>query len=376
MAVNNAISGDWTVQSPNNILAKQMAHLRPYLSELWSKSLKTTEPGIISTSLMPSIWPQRLKDYRADIINLHWVNDEMMSISDIGKIPQPVVWTLHDMWAFCGAEHTPSSRRWVEGYWHNNRPDYERCFDLNRWTWERKRKHWKIPFQIVTPSHWLADCVKESALMRNWPVSVIPNPIDTEIWQPVEKKIARQLINLPTDVPLILFGAMGGTADPNKGFDLLKTSLNNISKEIPELELVVFGQVKPKHPLDFKIPVHYMGILHDSLSLRVLYSAADAMVVPSRQEAFGQTASEAHACGTPVIAFNVGGLKDIVDHKATGYLAEPYEVEDLSSGIKWVLGDSNRKISMGEEARKRAISHWSYSKIGQLYKDLYSVIKT
>jgi glycosyltransferase involved in cell wall biosynthesis len=372
MAVNNATSGDWTVQGPKTAVAKQMAYIRSYLGYFFSKGLQTTEPGIHSTSLVSSTWPQRLKTTDADLINLHWVNGEMLSIADIGQLPQPVVWTLHDMWAFCGAEHYTDDQRWREGYWRHNRPGYEGGLDLNRWTWHRKRKHWRKPIQIVTPSQWLADCVSKSALMGDWPVTVIPNPIDMDLWQPVDKGLARQLLHLPQDVPLLLFGAAGGNADPRKGFDLLRAALEHLRGEVAGLELAVFGQGKPKQPPDLGFPVHYMGRMQDPLSLRVLYSAADAMVIPSRQDNLPNTGLEAHACGTPVIAFKVGGLPDIVDHLKTGYLAAPFDIEDLARGVQWVLAESDRSKVLGEAARQRALNLWPPEVVSDLYCQLYS----
>ena len=372
MTVNNATSGDWTVQRPKTALTK----LRPYLTSFLSKGLQTTEPGIHSAALVPSTWPQRLRATGADIINLHWVNGEMMSIADIGQLPQPVVWTIHDMWAFCGAEHYTNDHRWQEGYWQHNRPSYEGGFDLNRWTWHRKRKHWRKPFQIVTPSQWLADCVSKSALMGDWPVTVIPNPIDTNLWQPVDKGLARQLLGLPQDVPLLLFGAGGGTGDPRKGFDLLTAALDHLRGEIDGLEMAVFGQGQPKEAIDLGFPVHYMGRLQDPLSLRVLYSAADAMVIPSRQDNLPNTGLEAHACGTPVIAFKVGGLPDIVDHFKTGYLATPFDTEDLARGVQWVLGDGNLRKALSRSACERALKLWSPQVISNLYYRLYETLLT
>ena len=111
----------------------------------------------------------------------------MLSIADIGKIKKPIVWTLHDMWAFCGAEHYSQVDRWRSGYNKKNRPTYESGFDINRWTWLRKLNHWHKPIHIVSPSNWLANCVRESKLMNNWPVSVVPNLLNTDNWKP--KKI-------------------------------------------------------------------------------------------------------------------------------------------------------------------------------------------
>lgn len=370
MAVNHATSGDWTVQHPNKV-AEKLNGLRPFAGYLFRQRLKTTNVAPHSVAILPSLWPGKLNDYDVDIVNLHWVNAEMLSVEDIGKLRQPVVWTLHDMWAFCGAEHYTDDYRWREGYSKQNRPRYEGGFDLNRWTWNRKRRHWRHPFQIVTPSHWLADCVSKSALMDDWPVTVIPNPIDTDVWQPVDKSFARQLLNLPPDIPLLLFGAGDGTGDPRKGFDLLISALDHLRGEITGLELIVFGQMEPQQPADLGFPVHYMGYLHDPLSLRVLYSAADAMVIPSRQDNLPNTGLEAHACGTPVIAFKVGGLVDIVDHLKTGYLATPFDTDDLARGIQWILSDLKLVEVLSKSSRQRALKLWSPEKIANLYCQLY-----
>lgn len=371
MWVERATSGDWTVKGPQTKLGKLAAISRPHLGGLVVKLLKTNNPILHSGAILPSRLINSINTSSADIIHLHWVAGEMLSIADIGRIRKPIVWTLHDMWAFCGAEHYTNDHRWQEGYHKHNRPSYERGFDLNHWTWQRKKKHWSTPFQIVSPSKWLADCVSSSHLMRTWPVTVIPYTIDTNVWQPVEKNLARQLLNLPQDASLLLFGAIGGGRDPRKGFDLLCAALNHLRGEIPGLELVVFGQLQPKQSIDLGFPVHYTGKLHDDISLRILYSAADAMVVPSRQDNLPNTGLEAHACGTPVIAFNVGGLPDIVDNLKTGYLANPFDTNELARGIQWVLGDSDQLVKLGQAARQRSLSLWSPKTVSELYFQVY-----
>jgi glycosyltransferase involved in cell wall biosynthesis len=370
MMVNMSISSDWTVQGPQTTLEKLSARIRPLGGAFVKTFFHTGNPVIHSPAVLPSSLPSRLNKSDADVLNLHWIAEEMMSIGDISRLRKPVVWTLHDMWAFCGAEHYTEDTRWREGYRKDNRPIHESGFDLNRWTWARKLKKWCHPIQIVTPSRWLADCAQESVLMHSWPVNVVPNPIDTDRWQPVEQSQARSLWGLPADVPLLLFGAMGGGLDPRKGFDLLLGALKHLRRQIPEMQLVVFGQLAPHKPLDLGFSVHYTGRLHDDLSLRTLYSAADLLVIPSRQDNLPNTGVEAHSCGTPVVGFNIGGLPDIVNHKITGYLAEPFDVTDLAQGIKWVL-DNKKKSALSENARKHAIEKFSYPVIARQYKKIY-----
>jgi len=186
----------------------------------------------------------------------------------------------------------------------------------------------------------------------------------------MDQGLARDLLGLPPDVPLLLFGAMGGGRDPRKGFDLLAQALGHLRSEIPELELVIFGQLAPQQPPELGFPVHFAGHLHDDLSLRVLYSAADALVVPSRQDNLPNTAVEAQACGTPVVAFEIGGLPDIVEHRVSGYLAKAFDSVDLSVGIRWVLYQkaSRRILNI---TRSQAISRFSNNKIARMYASKY-----
>ncbi len=373
MWVNKASTGNFTVEGPATRVAKALAAVRVHAVNPLVKTLITDNPIIHSPAIFSSQWVKRINSSDADIVHLHWVQGEMLSIADIGRIKKPIVWTLHDMWAFCGAEHYTDDFRWREGYRRDNRPAYESSFDLNRWTWERKRKHWKQQIHIVGVSKWLAQCAAQSALMKNWSSKFIYIPLDLNVWKPIKKSEARNLLGLPIDIPLLAFGAMGGGDDPRKGFDLLTAALENLRGEIPGMELVVFGQHAPRNPPDLGFPIHYMGHLHDDLSLRAVYSAADALIVPSRQEAFGQTASEAHACGTPVVAFNVGGLPDIVTHKKTGYLARCFDVLDLAEGISWVLNDV-QKEKMMQEARLHAEQFFNPSLISEQYIDIYKKI--
>ena len=371
MLVNQATAGDWTVSCQKTKLSKLLVRLRPELAGLLTKALKTENPILHSPAFVPSEWSKKLNASDADIIHLHWINAEMISVADIGQITKPLVWTLHDMWAFCGAEHYTEDNRWRDGYLHNNRPIYESGFDLNRWTANRKLKHWRTPMHIVASSRWLADCAKKSVLMREWPITVIPLAIDVDIWKPMDKRIARQLLNLPLDTHLVLFGAMGGGNDLRKGFDLLSNAIRQLRGLSSKLELLVFGQLAPQNPIDLGFPIHYTGHLHDDISLRLLYCAADVMVVPSRQEAFGQTGSEAQCCGTPVVIFDSTGLRDLVVHEQTGYLAKPFSHADLANGIKWVLEDEERHVRLSTQARERAVRLWSNEVVAKQYMEIY-----
>jgi glycosyltransferase involved in cell wall biosynthesis len=203
------------------------------------------------------------------------------------------------------------------------------------------------------------------------------NPgLDLNIFKPIDKKIARTILNLSQEKTLILYGAIHSTTDTNKGFHYLKSAIQILKmKGWGTLsELLIFGSSDQKYTIDSKMKTHYFGRIYDEISLSIIYSAADVMVVPSIQESFGQTASEAMACGTPVVAFGATGLLDIVDHKKTGYLAIPFEPNDLANGIEWILQDDNRRIGLSELARMKAVKAFSIDLMAKRYISLYKEI--
>ncbi len=364
--------------------------LQPRLTRQALRGFQTDNPTLHSLA-----WPAtglgaelhgRHRRCQADLGHLHWLGDGTISIEEIGRLPMPLVWTLHDQWAFCGAEHytspplpgesASSDERFAEGYSPTSRPAHQAGHDLNRRTWLRKRRAWRRPIQLVCPSHWMADCARRSVLMGDWPITVIPYPIDLNVWAPCGQAQARALLGLPAERPMVLFGAMGGTADPRKGSDLLLEALRRLRSQVAgtplaQLELVVFGEGRHAQSPDLGFPIHYSGHLHDDLSLRLHYAAADVFVISSRQDNLPNTGLEAHACGTPVVAFRTGGLVDIVVDRVTGALAQPFDPASLAAAIGWVLEDLKRPRQLGAAARQRAERLWDPARVAGMYGEVY-----
>jgi glycosyltransferase involved in cell wall biosynthesis len=307
----------------------------------------------------------------SDIAHLHWINGGLLSVEEIGKITKPLVWTFHDMWPFCGAEHlapdTPEAR-WRTGYL----PLSDTVgFDIDRWVWKRKKACWRKLIHVVAPSRWLADCVRQSSLMDEFPVHVIPNALNVDVYKPMDKLEARRLLNLPPSRKLVLFGAIRGTQLTYKGWDLLMPALVDVSRVFPGADAVIFGQSQPAEQPNLPYHIHWMGHLHDDFTLAALYSAADVLVIPSRQEAFGQTGSEAQACGCPVVAFDSTGLKDVVAHENTGFLVKAYDPSALGSAIVTVLENDDLHFQFSQAARERAKRLWSFSAVAEQYREVY-----
>jgi glycosyltransferase involved in cell wall biosynthesis len=301
-----------------------------------------------------------------DLVHLHWING-MLSILEIAQINKPIVWTLHDMWPFLGNQHYTEESEWVTGYQSRADDDPERI------AWEMKSKLWRQPFHIVGPSAWITRCAQKSALTSGWPSTLIPYPLCVSTWNPADPMYARMSMGLPSDKILVLYGAVGGTRDPRKGFDLLLSALQYLPSHLTaKILLVVFGESDLPNRVDSNFPIHFFGPIQDDSTLRLIYSSSDVVVVPSRLEAFGQVALEAQACGAPVVAFDNSGLSDVIAHKITGYLAQAFDVKDLATGIEWGVDvKANQKLQLQARCLERVNAKFSNEVVGNQYAKLY-----
>ena len=300
-----------------------------------------------------------IKEFNPDVINLHWICGAFVSISDLDWLRRyPLVWTLHDSWAFTGGCHVPQfCKKWNSNCNECNIVGRRFGVDLAEIIFRRKLKYYsKMDVKIVGVSAWIADCARNSTLFHDKNIYCVHNTLNQELFKPKDKNVVREILGIPKDKKVILFGAMNSTSDENKGFRFLYNAIRHVIDRnlIKNAELMVFGSDEPQNPPDFGAPVHYMGRYRDNLSLSMLYSAADVMIVPSKSEAFPNTVLESIACGIPVVAFRIGGIPDQIQHKVNGDLAEPYNSEDLARGIIYVLEDKMRWEVMSKEARKKA----------------------
>lgn len=291
--------------------------------------------------------------FEADVVHLHWVGDNYLPIPQFAKIKAPIVWTLHDMWAFTGGCHSADDcLNYRENCGSCPQLRHPAADDISARILRQKRRAWaNLPMTIVCPSQWLADCARQSRVLKNRRIEVIPNGIDPSQFKRLDKGSARQAFNLPLDKKLILFGAVGGTEDPRKGFAYLWDALR-LLPEKSDIELVVFGAAQAE-ALELHLPLHQVGYLGDSVSMTLLYSACDVLVLPALQENLPNTLMESLACGTPCVAFNQGGTPELIQHQHNGYLARFKDRADLAKGIQWVLAGSLSPQSIHQQALDR-----------------------
>lgn len=320
----------------------------------------------------PAFWANPLRTplnrFRAKLVHLHWVGAGMLRVEELGRLRCPIVWTLHDSWAFTGGCHY---MRDCEGY--KKQCGYcpqlgsQSQDDYSHRLMRRKTKAFRhLDITVVTPSRWLAETAKQSSLFAGKRIEVIPNGLDTDTFRPIDHNVARQYFSLPTDKSVLLFGAQWLT-DPRKGADLLCDALKQLEQPYT---LLLFG--RGMLPLEnfSHISVRRLGNLIDDISLAMVYSAADVFVCPSREDNLPNTVAEALACGTPCAAFAVNGLPDMIEHKKNGWLAQPFDTADLADGIRW-LTRNPRQDQLRQAAREKAVSEYNLTKMSHRYMALY-----
>lgn len=313
----------------------------------------------------------------ADVIHLHWFNKSFLSLKgleNILKLGKPVVWTLHDMWAFTGGCHY----------------NYEGCLsfqskcqacpmiknsngnDLSTKIWEQKEQLYKYDnLHWVTCSQWLAGVLKSSSLLKSHQVTPIPNPIDSSVFKPLDKDAVRKKLGIATNKKQILFVAMN-TSDKRKGFSFLEEALHDLDAD--NYELLIIGKASPELLEQLPLKTNYMGFVKSQEKIIDIYNAADVYVSPTLQDNLPNTVMEALACGTPVVAFETGGVPEMVRDRIEGRIVEQGNANELAKAINWVLEDDDRYQTLAENARKKVIDHFSYDKVARKYSDYFKLL--
>jgi glycosyltransferase involved in cell wall biosynthesis len=378
MLVQDKSSNDRAVTAPSTRLGQSIAKTRIAFDALPLKFYRQRDDTTFSLQWLPDGTVSKIVQLKPDIINIHWTGEAFLQVETIAKFNRPLVWSLHDMWAFTGGCHyNQDCDRYTASCGACPQLHSSKDWDLSRWVWQRKAKAWKgRNLTIVALSSWLGKCASSSSLFNELRVEVIPNGLDTTKYRPINRQVARELLNLPQDKHLVLFGSLKATSDKRKGFHLLHPALQDLSKSgwQDRLELVIFGASEPENPPDFGFKAHYLGTLSDDLSLALVYSAADVFVLPSTQENLANTVMEAIACGTPCVTFNIGGMPDMIEHQKNGYLAQPYKIEDLAQGIAWVLESQERHQKLSHRAREKAEQEFTWEIQSRRYESLFSEI--
>lgn len=293
----------------------------------------------------------------ADIIYIHWALKGLLnfkSIEQIARLNKPVIIFLHDMWNITGGCHHSFTCEKYKTEGCNNCPMFpsEKKNDLSAKEFRKKINLYKKynNLYFVSPSRWLFTCAKESLLTKDKPVFYIPNLLDNTLFKPVDKAVAKQILNIDTKETVIAFGAISVNS-PYKGWSYLQKALELLKQDnsVENVLVLIFGSAYNKEIADaIPFKTKFVGYLLDEYSTALVYNAADVFIAPSLAEAFGYVVMEALSCGTPVVGFNVGGIPDMIKHKENGYLAKYKDAEDIAIGIKFCLRNAIRGFLLPE----------------------------
>lgn len=339
------------------------------LPVLWSLRHRSTQ---FSPSWVPGGLARRVVETRPGVVHLHWVNKGWLRIEDIGRWAAPTVWTLHDMWPFTGGCHYDEGC----GRWRGHCGDCpqlgsKRDPDVASWIQRRKQRALrpKPPF-VVSPSRWLASCARDSAVLGDCEIVVIPNGLDLDRYRPLDRARCRARFGIPDDLPLIAFGAMNSTTDKRKGYAHLAAALCRLGEARSSVRLLVYGGREEIGALH-GVPLYGVGRIDDEAAMVDLLNAADVFVAPSKQDNLPNTVVEALACGCPVVAFDVGGMPDLVVPGRTGFLAPPF---DDSALARCILQALRAGPALRAGAREHAETHYELGAIARRYLELYHEI--
>lgn len=287
---------------------------------------------------------------KADVIHLHWVNQGFLSIHDIHNLVElgkPIVWTMHDQWCYTGICHyVDGCEKFEQQCTGCPKLVIPKTRDVAYRVFNQK-KGLLAHLELVGCSHWMAGEANKSFLTRQSKISSIPNPIDIEVYSPMDKQSCRQRFNLPTNKKLILFGACKVT-DKRKGIDYLVSACKILTEQKQlssnDMSIVVFGGNSDEIAALLPYTVLDVGYIYDNESMIQLYNAVDLFLIPSLEDNLPNTIMESMSCGTPCVGFKTGGIPEMIDHLENGYVAESQNAEDLANGILWVLQEADYSL--------------------------------
>jgi glycosyltransferase involved in cell wall biosynthesis len=378
MLVQRKFSIDESVTSINHtFISKQKTNFRMLLDLLQMRLFTKNEKGRFSFASIGTDISKHKLVREADIIHLHWINEgylSLKSLSLLAGLNKSIVWTLHDMWAFTGGCHYSSSCNNYESSC-GGCPYLKYSFenDASKKILKKKIELYKLmDLSFVTCSNWLKECAKRSSLLKNFPVYVIPNPIETSIYRPIEKSFARKQLNLPPNKKFILFGTLN-VREERKGFKQLVEALQKLLQLYPsyesEVELLMYGTTTPEIINNLPLKVNSFGRIANENQLINCYNSADIFVAPSLEDNLPNTVMESLACGIPVVAFNIGGMPDMIDHLINGYLAVPFDNNDLANGIYWAI--KNPLPEINNTARNKILEKFNLQRVAKKYLEIY-----
>ena len=340
----------------------------------------TRYSGLNDINLFSSFDIPNYKFYQdADILNFHNLHTGYFNYLAISKLTKtkPAIFTLHDMWSFTGhCAYSYDCDRWKIGCGRCPYPDIYPAIRRDSTSIEWKLKNWiysKSNLTIITLSHWLTEQAKASMLSR-FPIHHIPNGIDTNAYQPLDRHLCKVVLGIPQNKRVLLFGA-DSLKDKRKGGDLLFNALQQLPQSLKaEVLLLTFGNGSEAITAKLGIPTIGLGYISSDRLKSMAYSAADLFIFPTRADNLPLVLQESMACGTPMVSFDIGGVPDLVRPMVTGYLAKPEDAKDFCNGIVELLENEQLQQTMSVNCRAIALAEYPLELQAERYIKLYKEI--
>ena len=313
----------------------------------------------------------------ADIIHLHWINKGFISLQGLEQIirtGKPVVWTCHDMWPFTGGcYHNRGCNHFHTGCGDCQYLKKPAMNDLSARKFRQKQRLFDASnVHFVTPSAWLSLQASASPIAAQKPIAVIPNAIDTKVFKPGNATEAMAGLGIPATSRVIAFAA-ANLSNPKKGFYEFIALLKRLKEaNVDNIHILLIGENKDGSAFDLPFPHTFTGYISDETAMVDCYQAASVYVTTSHEENLPTTIMESLACGTPVAAFAVGGIPEMVVDGETGWLSALFDVETLSNGIlQYLSEDDSKSLEMREKSRQAAVEYYDQLNVARRYAELY-----
>lgn len=264
------------------------------------------------------------------VVNLHWV-PSLIDLKNLTFLKVPVVLTLHDIWPMTGGCHCNyGCNQWIDGCEacpqragivprvSSPKKDYQR--KVNGFLGSRS-------LSVVGPSQWICEMARMSPMFHNRTIVQIPNPIDPSRFFPVRRKLQSQTIRL-------LFVVAGRIDQFGKGFDLVVQIVHELSKRSkPAIELVLVGDDSGVEMHKLSVPIVSRGVVSSEEEMAEIYQQADLLIHASRQDNYPSVVLESLSCGTRVVAFDVGGIRELVSDRTCGIAVDNFDVVQFAESV-------------------------------------------
>ncbi|MFW6352005.1 MAG: glycosyltransferase, partial [Bacteroidota bacterium] len=341
--------------------------------------LKIPHEGYWSAPVSSRFRLSKINRLKPDLVCMNWINDDFLSIGEIGRIKVPVVWVFHDLWAVTGGCHYPGSCPGFQGSCGNcPKLKYPGENDWSRQIWQKKFEAWKhADMTILCPSNWMAREVKKSRLFGEKRIEVCPYSIETEIFKAIDSSALKKELGIRPSQKVFLFGAVNSMHDTRKGAHLLVEALEKLEGRVDPDELVFMDFGAKESPALEKVPfrVINLGFVREKEELAKYYAASTAFILPSLEDNLPNTVLESLACETPVVAFDIGGISDMIDHEQNGFLVDRIDTSLLADALENMVKMPDEQYrNMKEKSRRKIEEHFTREVVGERLAELFNSV--